>query len=162
MSRIVLLLAFGVAIAIVLATSAPLPATVATHFADGGRPNAFMTRLGYQVFYCALMTFMVVVTYACFTWLPRRFPHLVNLPNRDYWLSPRQRDGTLATLRAFGVAMAVLIVTMLVAIHLLVVDAHALTPPTLNEPAMFAILGTFVALLVGLALAMYLRFRAPG
>jgi hypothetical protein len=162
MSRIVLLLAFGVAVAIFLATSATLPATVATHFAAGGGANGFMTRVGYQVFYCALMTFLVAVTYGSLSWLPARFPHLLSLPNRDYWLAPRRRDTTLATLRAFGVAIAVLIVTLLVAIHLLVVDAHARTPPTLHEPAMYATLGAFVALLIGVLVAMYLRFRAPG
>ena len=162
MSRIVLLLAFGAAIAIFLATSATLPATVATHFAAGGRANGIMTRIGYQVFYCALMTFMVVVTYGSLAWLPARLPQFLNLPNRDYWLQPQRRDATLGTLRAFGAAMALLILTLLVAIHLLVIDAHGRTPPTLHEPAMFAILGAFVALLIGLLVAMYLRFRAPG
>jgi hypothetical protein len=162
MSRIVLLLAFGVAIAIFLATSATLPATVATHFAAGGRANGFMTRIGYQVFYSALMTFLVVVTYGSLTWLPARLTHLLNLPNRDYWLDPRRMDATLGTLRAFGAAMAVMMLTLLVAIHLLVIDAHERTPPTLHEPAMFAMLGAFVALLVGLLVAMYLRFRGRG
>jgi hypothetical protein len=162
MSRIVLLVAFGVAIALFLATSATLPATVATHFAAGGRADGFMTRIGYQVFYCALMTFMVVVTYGSLTWLPARFPHLLNLPSRDYWMAPQRRVATLATLRAFGVAMALLTVTLLVAIHLLVVDAHDRTPPTLHEAAVFAIVGAFVALLVALLVAIYMRFRTPG
>jgi hypothetical protein len=162
MSRVVLLLAFGIAIALFLATSAVLPSTVATHFAAEGRANGFMTRIGYQGFYCALMTFMVVVSYGSLTWLPAHFPRLINLPDRDHWLQPRRRDATLSTLRAFGAAMAVLILTMLVAIHLLIVDAHSRTPPTLHEPAMFATLGTFVALLIALLVAMYLRFRAPG
>jgi len=162
MSRIVLLLAFGVAIAIFLATSATLPATVATHFAGGGRANGFMTRIGYQVFYFALMTLMVAVTYGSLTWLPSRFPHLLNLPHRDYWLEPRRRQATLATLRAFGVAMALSMLTLLVAIHLLVVDAHERTPPTLHEPTMLTTLSIFVALLVALLVALYVRFRKPG
>ena len=159
MSRIVLVLSLVVAIAVFLATSAGLPATVATHFASGGRANGFMTRVGYQVFYCALMTLMAAVTYGSFAWLPKHFPRTLNLPHRDYWLEPRRRDATMATLRMFGAAMGVLVITLLIAIHLLVIDAHGRTPPTLHEPTMFAVLGAFLALMVALLAAFYMRFR---
>ena len=159
MSHIVLLVSLVAALAVFLATSAGLPATVATHFASGGLANGFMTRVGYQVFYCALMTFMAAVTYGSFAWLPKHFPRTLNLPHRDYWLEPRRRDATLAMLRMFGAAMGVLVITLLVAIHLLVVDAHRRTPPTLHEPTMFAVLGAFVALMVALLVAFYMRFR---
>ena len=36
---------------------------------------------------------------------------------------------------------------------------QARTPPTLHEPTMFAVLGAFVALLIALLVAFYMRFR---
>jgi hypothetical protein len=161
MSRILLVLALVVAFAIILATSAALPTTVATHFALGGRADGFMTRIGYQVFYCSLLAFMSLVTYGGLAWLPARFPHLVNLPNRDYWLDRARAETTLATLRGFGVALALLIVTLLVAMHLIVVEANTRTPPTLHETAFLTALGVFIALLLGLLVSLYARFRAP-
>jgi len=162
MPRIVVLLAPGFALAVFLATSTTLRATVATHFAARGRANGFMTRVGCQVFFCGLVTFVVVVGSGSFAWLPARFPRTPNLPHRDHWLEPPRSEATLQTLRAGGAAMAVSMLALLFLIHLLVVDAHARTPPALHEAATLAVLGVFVALLVAVLVASYLRFRTPG
>lgn len=159
MSHLLVGFAWIVGVVIVLATSATLPPVVATHFGWGGRANGFMSREAYQVFYCGLLAFMTLVIHASFAWLPGRIPSLVNLPNRDHWLEPAREEQTLATLRSFGAAMTLLILAFLVGVHLLVVEAHSRTPPTLDEPVFLTALGGFVMLLVGLLIAMMARFR---
>jgi len=165
MSRIaplLLALLVATAVAIVLATSALLPATVATHFGAGGRANGFMTRIGYQLFYCALIVFLPMAIYAGLGWLPARFPRLVNLPNRDYWLTEPRLQSSLAALRLFGVALATVIIALFVGAHWLILEAHERTPPTLAEGAFFGLVVGFVMAVVIFIILLYVRFRAPG
>ena len=159
---LLLALLVAAALAIVLATSASLPATIATHFASGGRANGFMTRVGYQLFYGALIVFLPALVYAGLAWLPARFPHLVNLPNRDYWLAKPRLESALASLRVFGVALAALIVAMLVAVHLLILEAHERTPATLAEDPFIGLVASFLIVIVIFVILLYVRFRAPG
>jgi len=150
------------AVAIVAGTSSSLPETVATHFGSGGRANGFMTRTGYQLFYCSFIVFMTVVVYVATTWLPTRHPTLINVPNRAYWLDPARRDAALRAIRTFGVALAIALVVLLVAIHLLILEAHERTPATLAEGTFFGVLGGFVGVLAVLIALLVVRFRAPG
>ena len=150
------------AIAIIVGTASSLPETVATHFGGGGRANGFLTRAGYQLFYCGLIVVMTLVVYVATAWLPARHPTLVNLPNRAYWLDPARREAALAAIRAFGVALAVAMLTLFVAIHLLILEAHQRTPATLAEGPFFGLLGGFVAVLAVLITLLLVRFRAPG
>jgi Protein of unknown function (DUF1648) len=159
---LVLALLVAAAVAIVLATSASLPATVATHFAAGGRANGFMTRIGYQVFYCTLIVLLPLVVYAGLAWLPAHFPRLVNLPNRDYWLAQPRRESSIATLRVFGVALAAIIVAMFVGVHMFILEAHERTPATLAEGPFVGLVIGFVVVIVILVILLYVRFRAPG
>lgn len=165
MSRIaplLLALLVAAAVAIVLATSASLPATVATHFGAGGRANGFMTRIGYQLFSGALLVFLPMAIYAGLAWLPARFPRLVNLPNRAYWLAAPRLESSLASLRAFGVALAAIIIAMFIGAHWLILEANEQTPPTLAEGAFFGLVFAFVAVIVIFIILLYVRFRAPG
>ena len=150
------------AVAIVIGTSSSLPETVATRFGGGGRANGYMTRAGYQLFYCGFIVVMTLVVYITTAWLPARHPALVNVPNRAYWLAPPRREAALAAIRVFGVALAVAMLTLLVAIHLLILEAHQRTPAMLAEGAFFGLLGGFVAVLAVLIILLLVRFRAPG
>ena len=150
------------AVAIVVGTSSSLPESVATHFGSGGHANGFMTRTGYQLFYGSLIILMTVVVYVATAWLPARNPTLVNVPNRAYWLDPARREAALRAIRTFGVALAIALVVLLVAIHLLILEAHERTPATLDEGTFFGVLGGFVVVLAVLIALLYVRFRAPG
>ena len=154
-----LLLVAGVAI--VLGTSTALPATVATHFGPGGLADGWMTRLGYEVFYSSMMIGVAFAVHAAFSWLPRSKPHLLNIPNRDYWLAEPRREASLAALRLFGTALAIAIVALLVSLHFLVLEANAGTPPRLDERAIFVLLAGFAAVVVTLVVLLYVRFRKP-
>jgi uncharacterized membrane protein len=161
MAPLLLWLLLVAGVAIVLGTSSALPATVATHFGAGGHANGWMSRIAYQVFYSAMMIGITFAVYAAFSWLPRRKPHLMNLPNRDYWLAEPRREASMAALRLFGVALALSIVGLLVTIHFLILDAHTKTPPRLDETMIFVLLGGFVAVVIALVVLLNVRFRSP-
>ena len=114
-------------------TSMGLPPLVASHFGVGGTANGFMTRSFYTrfmvTFVIGLPAFMVLVSWCAVGNAKAR----LNVPNRDYWLAPERRAGTVAFLRAGILWFGVLLVTFLCYAHALVVLANEVLPPQLSE-----------------------------
>ena len=93
--------------------------------------------------------------------MTRRFPRLVNLPHRDYWLAPERREAALAALAGFGWVFACLVTLFVAGMHWAILDAHASVPPRLAEPYVHLLLGASFVALVAWIIALYLRFRGP-
>ena len=163
MDRIAAWLAAGLiacSAALVLATTAGLPPLVASHFAADGRANGWMSREAYA-WMMALMS--LVTPYAVWgaaAWLPRRWPRLVNLPFRDYWLAPERREATLARLGRMGLWMGLLSAALIAGIHVEVVLANRRVPPAAGD-GMLWVLGPFVVVIVALVVWTAWRFRLP-
>lgn len=163
MDRIAAWLAAGLiacSAALVLATTAGLPPVVASHFAADGRANGWMSREAYA-WMMALMS--LVTPYAVWgaaAWLPRRWPRLVNLPFRDYWLAPERREATLARLGRMGLWMGLLSAALIAGIHVEVVLANRRVPPAAGD-GMLWVLGPFVVVIVALVVWTAWRFRLP-
>lgn len=163
MDRIAAWLAAGLiacSAALVLATTAGLPPLVASHFAADGRANGWMSREAYA-WMMALMS--LVTPYAVWgaaAWLPRRWPRLVNLPFRDYWLAPERREATLARLGRMGLWMGLLSAALIAGIHVEVVLANRRVPPAAGD-GMLWVLGPFVVAIVALVVWTAWRFRLP-
>ena len=149
------------AAAVVLASSADLPPTVAAHFGANGAPDGYMSREAYVAF----MTLLIVVLpllLAATGRLSARLPsRVVNLPHKDYWLAPERRAGTLARIGLLSALYAHVLVLFLVFAHWLIVDAHGQTPVQLAEGPFFAGLGIFVAITLAWAMAFHFAFRRP-
>lgn len=163
MDRIAAWLAAGLiacSAALVLATTAGLPPLVASHFAADGRANGWMSREAYA-WMMALMS--LVTPYAVWgaaAWLPRRWPRLVNIPFRDYWLAPERREATLARLGRMGLWMGLLSAALIAGIHVEVVLANRRVPPAAGD-GMLWVLGPFVVAIVALVVWTAWRFRLP-
>lgn len=163
MDRIAAWLAAGLiacSAALVLATTAGLPPLVASHFAADGRANGWMSREAYA-WMMALMS--LVTPYAVWSaaaWLPRRWPRLVNIPFRDYWLAPERREATLARLGRMGLWMGLLSAALIAGIHVEVVLANRRVPPAAGD-GMLWVLGPFVVAIVALVVWTAWRFRLP-
>lgn len=145
----------------VLTTSASLPAQVASHFDGNGYANGWMTREGYRwfmlLFVCGLPLLIVWVIGA----LPRRFPHLTNLPHRAHWLAHGERERTLAYLSRHALVLGCILVVFGLSIHWLVVMANRQVPPRLEHAPFFAMLAAFLIALAIWGVMLYLRFRRP-
>jgi len=79
---------------------AQLPEVVASHFDAHGVPNGWQTR---TIFFAFFVGSIVIATVVCFgvPLLIASVPAtLINLPHKEYWLSPEQRPSSLAYLRA--------------------------------------------------------------
>jgi hypothetical protein len=91
--------------------------------------------------------------------LPRVAPRLVNLPHRAYWLAEERRSDTLATLLAFGCWQGALLTMAAAGLHLVLLEANAVTPPRLSVSSLVALLVLFIAAMLAWTGALYARFR---
>src|SRR5258707_14206170 len=89
--RLLFVLLLIVAPAVIFATSAPLPARVATHFARGGLANGWMTHDGYLTFILAFAGLLPASVVILLGVLPPAIGSRAGIPNRNYWLGPERR-----------------------------------------------------------------------
>lgn len=146
---------------VIIASGSQLPAEVASHFDGGGRSDASMLRGTYLLLMIALADGVPALVW----WLQCRAARRgqINIPHRDFWLAPERRSESLRFLYRHAGAMALALLTLLVGVHLLVVEAHLAGDgrPVLDLGAFMAGLLAFV-LFSALWIAMLVqRFRSP-
>jgi hypothetical protein len=162
MQPLATLLAVACALAasgIIVGTSAGLPARVATHFGPGGAANGWMSRDAYVATMALLALLVPMLAGVGTTLMPRRWPRLVNLPMRDYWLAAPRREATLATLHRFGLALGVLTACLMVGIHVAILEANGRSPPRQVPTEILRVLMPFGGAVAALVIAMAVRFR---
>ncbi len=160
-SRAVLLL-LAAAGGVQLVWSYPtLPETMASHFDGTGRPDGFQSRDGFVALAASMLGIAVLIPVGLGALFRRIPPAWFNLPNRDYWLAPEQREETLDAISTqldwFGAASLAL---YLIVIQM-VVATNRSSAPRLDSKSMFIVLGLYL-LFTGVWLARFLlRFKKP-
>jgi len=75
-----------------------LPDRVASHFGASGRPDAWSSKESFVKIYLIVVAFIAVL-FPGIGIIVRKIPaNLMNLPNKDYWLSPERKQETVAVL----------------------------------------------------------------
>ncbi len=94
-SRIVFIVVFLLCIGQAAYYYPLLPESVASHFGASGRPNAWMGKESFLKIYLAVLA-LIAVLFPCIGFILRKTPaSLINLPNKDYWLSPERGQDTI-------------------------------------------------------------------
>jgi uncharacterized membrane protein len=141
----VLLLVIG---AIVIGvTTDQLPAQLASHFAAGGAATGWMSRRGYLLLMLVFAVVMPLTIVASMSLLPRVSDKAINIPDRDFWLAPAQREATFGFLTAHACWLGSLMIVFITAVHFLLIAANATQPPRLPVQPFLTLL---VAFLVGI------------
>jgi len=78
-----------------------LPERVASHFDGSGRPNGWSGKAAFFAIYAGAVLLMVVIQTATRLSSTRWPISLINLPNKDYWLSPERRAESVAVLMKY-------------------------------------------------------------
>jgi len=154
----VLFLGVAAAAMFVWGTGGSLPEVVASHFAASGTANGFTPR----AWYVGLMLVLVVAVpllVGLSAKLAAVLPvGLVNLPNREFWLSAERRSQTLESLAQLCVPFSLGVAALLCFMHWLVVQANASQPVRFPGPAAWGALAVFgIGTMVWL-LALWRRF----
>ncbi|MBL9169959.1 MAG: DUF1648 domain-containing protein [Verrucomicrobiales bacterium] len=155
---LVCLLSFS---AYVMTSSADLPSRVATHFDIHGNPDGWMSRDGHVRFMLSfgwLFPLIILGIFFAIRFLP---PRLVNMPNRDYWLSPERRGPTCDWLFGHGAWLSILGVAFCAGLHALVLLASRSPRGQLSNSMLLALAGAFIAGLIAWIFGMFRRFRLP-
>jgi hypothetical protein len=141
LARLLFALAVVVAPIVIWATSAQLPASVASHFGAGGHADGFMRHGVYVAFMLAMSTLLPLVIVAAAGLVPRG-------------------DRALRATTTQACIMGTVLAVFLAGVHFLILDANAHTPPRLNEPAFYAATGAFaVSLATWIGIMLWRRRR---
>jgi uncharacterized membrane protein len=141
---------------LVFATSSLLPDPVATHFARGGRANGWMTHGGYLAF---ALGFNVLVPWLVFLVAGVVAPRYRSMPGvpravRD----AADPEAAIAAMRTFAALLALLVAILATAMHVVLIEANAKVPASLDERLFFGVLAVFVAGLLAIVIGYARRF----
>ena len=142
----------------VIYTSYYLPGTVATRFNFDNEPDGWMTRNSYVLLILTLLISVPTIISFGISALSKKFPHLVNIPNGDYWLAPQRLDESLDFLASHGQRLGRLIIILMTGLHYVVLVANRTEPPMLPQAWFVAILFGFIFALAMWVIALYRRF----
>jgi uncharacterized membrane protein len=128
-----LLLLFAAYFAVLGYSAAILPPRVASHFDVHGRPDGWMSKEGYLRFMAVLGIVLPLLVWSTALLTRVLPPTMVNLPHREYWLSPERREATCAYLAGKMAWLACSFVLFLTGLHWLVVKANRQQPVVLTN-----------------------------
>ena len=151
-----------VAALFVIFTSGELPDQVAAHFNLAGEPDRWTSHQSYVALFVGFLLVYPALMVLAFSWLPKKWPHLINIPNRNYWFEAERRERTLGYLAERGCWFSILLLVLIAALHYTIVLAHRSRPAALPLPLFFAVLGCFVAGVIIWTAQLFRRFRRPG
>jgi serine/threonine-protein kinase len=137
-----------------------LPDRVATHFNFSGTPDDWMSKPAATSLLLAtqiLIPWFLVGITALTAWLPIS---LINLPNREYWLAPERRRESLAFINCELAAIALAVAWFMAAVSHLSFEANLSGGPLATD-TMLALLGIYMAVVLGIVGRIWWRFRKP-
>jgi uncharacterized membrane protein len=140
--------------------SSKMPEVMASHFGASGRPN------GWQTHSAVFLTELLVVSLAglvgfVLPWTMKAIPvSLMNLPNKDHWLAPDRRAGTLAYFRVQFAWMGSALLAFLLFVMELAFRANLATPHQLNNRAFIAGLVTFLVFTTAWSIRFIVHFSS--
>ena len=142
---------------------AALPERVADHFNSAGTANGWTSRSAFTAFFVVFGTifssFVIGICYSI-----RFFPsRLLNVPNPEYWRSPKHYPEACAFLFGHAFWFGALAAVWFGLFHYLVVRANRLTPPVLDSKTLSLLTVAFLAGILFWAMALIRHFRnLPG
>jgi uncharacterized membrane protein len=139
-------------------TGAYLPDQVATHFDLHNQPDGWMARSDYLILALLSITIVPALISLVIALLPHKFPHLLNIPNRDYWLSLERREQSAHYLASHGCRLGCMVIMMMTGLHYALLVANSSRPAALPHAFIFLLLGGFLLALVIWVVALYRRF----
>jgi uncharacterized membrane protein len=148
-TNILLLIVLGLLCAgyliFIAASASLLPERMAVHFGADGEANGWMSRSADLILLGGLgvgMPLLFVALSLLTGLIPARF---VNIPHREYWLSPERRAQTRAYISRQMIWMSCLMVLFLAGIHGLTIQSNHVTPPHLAMNLFWTLVVGFLA-----------------
>jgi hypothetical protein len=145
-------------VTLIIYTSYYLPATVATRFNFDNEPVGWMMRDRYVLLILALLVSVPGISSGGISALSQKYPHLINIPNGDYWLAPQRLEASLDFLASHAYRLGRLAIVLMTGLHYVVLVANRTEPPMLPGAWFMAITMGFIFALIMWVIALYRRF----
>jgi uncharacterized membrane protein len=136
-----------------------LPDRVASHFNASGRPDAWSDKGVFVKIYLFAVALVAIMFSGIGPALRRTPDSLINLPHKDYWLSPGRRQETLDTLSRQFLWFGSATLLLLLDIFHQSFRVHLGKTPGLEHP--LASIGVYVAFSVLWTVALIRKFKRP-
>lgn len=137
-----------------------LPEQIAAHFDVAGNPNGFQSR----TFFFGLIWAVVLVVLLAFLgiprWLGKLNPRLLNIPNKEYWLTPARLDQAMKILSTEMGWYGVVVIGFILFTMQLALQANVARAP-LNSRLLIMGLVAFLAFTVIWTIRMYRKLAVP-
>ena len=137
------------------------PQQMAAHFNVQGNPDRFVSKaefFGYQLQTMLIVVVTSLVLQLLLFILPVSF---INMPNRDFWLSPERRDDTVDRLSSFAAAMFGIILLVIQVGFEISAYANLQTPILFNAKLMLVVMIASFILIGGMLVLLTVSFRLP-
>jgi uncharacterized membrane protein len=139
-----------------------IPEILGSHFGKSGFASAWQTK---AAFFSTELIIIVLATFVSFG-IPRIIAVMpasrINLPNKEFWLSPERREDTLAFLRAQIAWLGCVLLAFLLFVMELVFRANLQKPPQLNTAVFVPALLGFLAFSTTWTIRLVLHFFRTG
>ena len=147
---------------VTLISLAVLPSRVAIHYGAGGMANGWAPN-----YVNALLMTGTQVLLFCSLYFGHRLallfpPGWVNLPNKEYWLSPANMPRTMEKIQGFMWRLGVAVFLLLLIMGLLSLQANMAQPVRLNDRVFLPALAAFFGYVIWWTIAFFRAFRIPG
>jgi uncharacterized membrane protein len=138
-----------------------LPKVLGSHFAGNGAVNAWQSKAAFFSTELAVVILAAVVGFGIPRIIGAMPVSLINLPNKEFWLSPERRDETLSYIRVWSAWFGCGLLAFLLFAMGLVFRANLHTPPQFDNSAFVpALLAFFVFDSIAI-LRLILHFSRP-
>jgi uncharacterized membrane protein len=142
--------------------AATMPPVLATHFGGSGAPNGWQTQSQFFVLEVVLLGVCLLLAFGIPRLIGALPVSLVNVPNKEYWLAPERREGTLAFFKAQFAWFGCGVLGFLLVVNQLVYDANQTHPRQLNNTAFVIAMIAFLAFVGIWTVRLILHFSRSG
>lgn len=138
-----------------------LPDRVAVHFGHGGRPNGWAGKDANFLMIQGMYVFLFLMFYYLPVLVSKTPSRWVNLPNRNFWMSPENRDITRQKIANFMYEMGIYFFLFFVFIGYLTAQANLNPPVQLDESKFLIAMMIFWILIIYWTVKLFIAFRIP-
>lgn len=139
-----------------------LPESMASHFDGMGQPNIWQSKNEFTLIWFSFWAFLSLMT----IFLPRflkKIPNLLNIPNREYWISSERMTETINRVQNWVVNIITATQLLMMCVFQLVIQANLNGTFLLSSCIWFLIAAylAYVAYVIYAVICYYRDFRRP-
>jgi len=140
---------------------AQMPELVASHFNAHGTPNGWQTKTAFFGAFIAMTVLSIVIGFGLSAIIGALPIRLINLPNKQYWLSPEHRGATLEFLKSYFAwfSCAIYLVMIVFFDYAVQSNLHPENPPAVSH--LWYTLAAFLTFVIAWLIRMFARFGRP-